>query len=188
MHNGSLAASSLGDGLGSTFTLQLQLDIREHTVDVESVLPSRRPEEDGGEIIMEENMPINSILVVDDARLNRKLACKLLTGKVDVLDEAEDGLVAVEKVRQSMQSQRPYELILMDFVMPNMDGPTATKTIRELGYGGIIVGVTGNALAEDVDHFKAHGASDVLPKPLNMDALEATIAGMQHRFSQRLTL
>jgi CheY-like chemotaxis protein len=60
----------------------------------------------------------------------------------------------------------------MDFVMPNMNGPDATRKIRELGYDGIIIGVTGNTLPCDIDHFKLSGANDVLAKPLNMEKLE----------------
>lgn len=47
-----------------------------------------------------------------------------------------------------------YDAILMDFVMPRMDGPSAAKAIRHLGYAGPIIGVTGNALQSDVDWFK----------------------------------
>ena len=60
-----------------------------------------------------------------------------------------------------------YDVILMDFVMPNMDGPTATKMIRDLGYSGYIFGVTGNALDSDVNYFLAQGADSVLAKPFD---------------------
>ena len=64
-----------------------------------------------------------------------------------------------------------YDLILMDFVMPNMDGPTATKSIRELGYHGSIVGLTGNGLDSDISYFKEHGVEEVFVKPLDFAAL-----------------
>ena len=38
----------------------------------------------------------------------------------------------------------PFDAILMDFIMPNMDGPTATRQLRTMGYTGVIFGVTGN--------------------------------------------
>ncbi len=47
-----------------------------------------------------------------------------------------------------------------------MDGPTATKEIRALGYTGRVLGVTGNGMPSDKQHFLAHGADDILVKPL----------------------
>ena len=86
-------------------------------------------------------------------------------------DEAEDGLSAVDKVKAKMvsvlSSEKQYDAILMDFVMPVMDGPTATQIIRSLGYTGPIFGVTGNALESDVDHFLSKGANAVLAKPFD---------------------
>jgi CheY-like chemotaxis protein len=71
---------------------------------------------------------------------------------------AEDGLIAIEQVQRRLfignGDKTTYDAILMDFVMPNMDGPTATKQIRELGYNGLIFGVTGNALQSDLEFFK----------------------------------
>ena len=67
----------------------------------------------------------------------------------------------------------------MDFVMPNMDGPTAAKEIRKLGYEGIILGVTGNALDSDVRHFIENGATAVLPKPLNIDDFNSSMANLR---------
>ena len=56
-----------------------------------------------------------------------------------------------------------------------MDGPSAAVEMRKLGYNGIIVGVTGNALANDVEHFEKHGANCVLTKPLDMVELNTAI-------------
>jgi CheY-like chemotaxis protein len=70
-----------------------------------------------------------------------------------------------------------YDAILMDFVMPHMDGPTATRKIRELGYDGLIFGVTGNVLQSDVDIFKECGADAVLAKPLDIQLLNQLMNG-----------
>lgn len=112
------------------------------------------------------------VLVVDDSSLNRKMLCKLLRTLKCTMEEADDGLKAVERVRarmaQSPGLNRMYDVILMDFVMPNMDGPTATQAIRALGYSGPILGVTGNTLDSDVTHFIQCGANAVLPKPFDL--------------------
>jgi signal transduction histidine kinase/CheY-like chemotaxis protein len=111
------------------------------------------------------------VLVVDDSRLNRKLLCRLFRQSGYICDEAEDGLSAVEKVKEKMtsilSSEKEYDAILMDFVMPVMDGPTATQIIRGLGYTGPIFGLTSNALESDVEHFLSKGANAVLAKPFD---------------------
>lgn len=54
-----------------------------------------------------------------------------------------------------------------------MTGPEATKEIRKLGYHSVsIIGVTGNVMKEDIDHFIACGADNVFEKPLNMDLFD----------------
>ena len=115
-----------------------------------------------------------SVLVVDDAATNRKMLCRLIRPRFLHVAEASDGLKALNHVRDSM---RKPDVILMDFVMPNMDGPTATKEIRALGYRGIIIGVTGNALPADIELFLFHGANKVLVKPLRLEELYAAITG-----------
>ena len=71
--------------------------------------------------------------------------------------------------------QGVYDIIFMDYQMPVMDGPTAIKAIRALGYTGRIVGLTGNALQSDQDYMRESGANDVLLKPVLQEALEAAI-------------
>jgi signal transduction histidine kinase/CheY-like chemotaxis protein len=69
-----------------------------------------------------------------------------------------------------------YSAILMDSSMPVMDGPTATKLIREAGYKGLIVGVTGNVLPEDKAYFLSQGADAVMTKPMDMKELRALLS------------
>ena len=111
------------------------------------------------------------VLVVDDSSLNRKMLCKLFRTAGYTYEEAEDGIDAVEKVKSRMvravRGEREYDAILMDFVMPHMDGPTATREIRNLGYQGAIYGVTGNALESDINYFVSCGADAVLAKPFD---------------------
>jgi CheY-like chemotaxis protein len=67
----------------------------------------------------------------------------------------------------------PFDAILMDFEMPVMNGPAATAKLRALGCTAPIIGITGNVLPADVQLFKQHGATAVLPKPLNITELES---------------
>ena len=117
------------------------------------------------------------VLVVDDASLNRKMLCRLLKDRCGVVHEAENGQVAVDMVIEAMTEDRGYHIVLMDYQMPVMDGPTACRRIRSLGYLGIILGVTGNAMPEDIQHFIAHGANKVFPKPFDITQLELVVSG-----------
>ena len=85
------------------------------------------------------------LLVVDDSRLNRKVLMKFLMKDGHRCTEAEDGLEAIERVKERIGGRSEhFDFILMDFGMPNMDGPTATRQLRAMGYTGAIFGVTGN--------------------------------------------
>jgi CheY-like chemotaxis protein len=74
-------------------------------------------------------------------------------------------------MEEEEQRHPVYFAILMDSVMPVMDGPTAVQRIREAGYTGLIVGVTGNVQPEDIEHFISCGADTVMGKPLDTDKL-----------------
>jgi CheY-like chemotaxis protein len=78
----------------------------------------------------------------------------------------------------SIPAEFEYCVIIMDYVMPNVDGPTATKRIRDMGYKGLIFGVTGNALQSDIDYFISQGANTVLTKPLDMRMFNRALEGM----------
>ena len=116
--------------------------------------------------------PSVTLLVVDDSDLTRKMLCRMVRAKGFQVDEAEDGAVAVEKVRLGPHA---YAAILMDFVMPVMDGPTATRAIRDMGYTAPILGVTGNGQDFDVAHFKTMGANEVFTKPLDVPRFLAVL-------------
>ena len=120
--------------------------------------------------------PVYQLLIVDDSPLNRKMLQRIFREAGHTCDEAADGLIAVAKVKEIMSSDaKAYTAILMDFVMPNMDGPTATKEIRALGYTAPIFGVTGNTLDSDIDYFIDSGANSVIAKPLDMKNFDLSI-------------
>jgi CheY-like chemotaxis protein len=122
------------------------------------------------------------VLIVDDAPMVRKLMTNLLTSKGTICESAEDGVFAVEMMRTSLSSSSSsaYDIIFMDFMMPNMNGPQATQAIRLLGYTGLIIGVTGNMMASDVELFLESGANVILPKPLSVPVLENYLMEVLH--------
>jgi signal transduction histidine kinase/CheY-like chemotaxis protein len=70
---------------------------------------------------------------------------------------------------------KEYDIIVMDKSMPQLNGDVATAKLRELGYDGIILGLTGNALAEDLQDFCKMGANFAFSKPLDMEKFIKTI-------------
>ena len=89
-----------------------------------------------------------------------------------VVDAAEDGIQAIDQVREN-----PYSLILMDMQMPKLNGPDATRHIRQIpGYEKTpIVAITANVFAEDREYCLAAGMNDFLAKPFNPDQLFSSL-------------
>ena len=162
-HGGSLVASSDGKGRGSTFTMSVPLYC---------VPEARSPEHEESQRTIDWDMmdPLN-VLVVDDAALNRKLLSRLLRNHGNVCSEAENGRVAVQRVLDAKNRGDRFDVILMDYEMPEMDGGDAAKVLRAMGCDSFVVGITGNMFSEDVENFKSCGANSVLPKPLDLRAL-----------------
>jgi CheY-like chemotaxis protein len=69
------------------------------------------------------------------------------------------------------ERNQSFDLVLLDYVMKAMHGPDTAAAIRNLGFTGKIIGVTGNALPDDIEEFKRKGADHVLTKPLKADEL-----------------
>ena len=116
-------------------------------------------------------------LIVDDVLSNRKVLLRHMRKLFGHIDEAEDGVQAVNCVKRATEQGSPYDVIFIDFVMPNMDGPTATAEIRRMGFKGPIFGVTGNALTSDIQLFIERGANNVFLKPVDMNALDRALRG-----------
>jgi CheY-like chemotaxis protein len=72
------------------------------------------------------------------------------------------------------ESQVP-QVIFMDYFLPYMNGPDAVRQIRQLGYEGLIIGVTGNAVPDDIRDFADSGVNKVMMKPMDVEDLKNTI-------------
>ncbi|HEY4440821.1 MAG TPA: response regulator, partial [Candidatus Elarobacter sp.] len=114
------------------------------------------------------------LLLAEDQAVNRRVASLQLRELGYAVEVAGNGREAVEAVRRSR-----YDLVLMDLHMPEMDGITAAKMIREhevtAGTHVTIVALTANALDEDRRRCLAAGMDDYLSKPLQIDALKAML-------------
>ena len=108
------------------------------------------------------------VLVVEDNDINQDVAIELLKGADLIVDLAENGLVALEKVRE-----QHYDAVLMDVQMPEMDGLTATREIRrDAALRTLpIIAMTANAMHGDREQCLAAGMQDHVAKPIDPDEL-----------------
>ena len=117
------------------------------------------------------------ILLVEDNALNSEIAVEILNEYGFLVDTAENGEVAVEKVKNSVPGN--YDLVLMDVQMPVMNGYEATKAIRALdepALAGItILAMTANAFEEDKKEALECGMDGFLSKPIVMEKLLAAL-------------
>ena len=118
------------------------------------------------------------LLLVEDNELNREIALEILKEAGFVVDTAEDGAVAVQKIKQAAPGQ--YDLILMDTQMPNLDGYEATRQIRALPDAEKasipIFAMTANAFEEDRQNALAAGMNGHIAKPLDVPHLLRVLA------------
>ena len=117
------------------------------------------------------------LLVVEDNALNREIAVTMLEEAGFAVDTAENGKLAVDKVRESAPGY--YDLVLMDIQMPVMNGYEATRAIRALPDAEKaalpIVAITANAFDEDRQNAAKAGMNGHLSKPFDMQQLLAMI-------------
>ena len=115
------------------------------------------------------------ILVAEDNEVNQKVVKAILARTGHRVDIVGNGIEAVSAVIRGA-----YDLVLMDVQMPEMDGVTATRRIRELD-GPVsqipIIALTANAMKGDEENYRAAGMNDYVSKPIESDKLAAAMLG-----------
>lgn len=165
--------------LGARMNMDHGMDgMRRVRLDMPVALPSRTTDAD--RLMTWARSRGGRLLVVDDSATNRMVVAGLLAKAGFSVETATGGAEAVEAVAQAPV---PPEAVLMDVAMPDMDGVTATTTIRSLGDARAripIIAVTANAQPEDRVRCLAAGMNDYLTKPVRradlLGALERWLA------------
>lgn len=114
------------------------------------------------------------VLLVEDNELNREIADTLLQEEGAQVTSAENGKEAVDLIEKL--SEDAFDVILMDIMMPVMDGYEATRTLREKGFTIPIIAMTANAFAEDVQKSLDAGMNAHLAKPIDANRMIQAIA------------
>ncbi len=168
-------------GRGSTFTVVLPFELASET-QVREAQGQHKVASGESAPEMRETKPVSlagmRILLVDDNQLNQEIAQYVLEEAGAEVTLAMDGLEAVEKfVSRPVGS---FDAVVMDVMMPRMDGLEATRRIRALERPDAatvpIVGVSANAFSDDVAAAKEAGMTGYVLKPLNRDKLLAALA------------
>ena len=154
-------------GIGSTFTIEIPLIIAEQTL-------AEKEEK------LRKDMDLHGlhVLLAEDNDLNAEIAIALLEEKGMIVTRAADGKSALAQFCDTAPGT--FDLILMDIMMPEMNGYEATKAIRNLqerpdGKKIPIIAMTANAFAEDVQAALNAGMDDHVAKPMDMDVLISAI-------------
>ena len=166
MHGSIEVGSTLG--VGSTFTITIPFEIAESV----EVKPARRND------VGQADIRGLRLMLAEDNDLNAEIAKMLLEDAGVIVTGVGDGRQAVSLFREKPAGT--FDVILMDIMMPVMDGLTATKTIRALDRPDArtipIIAMTANAFEEDAQKCLAAGMNAHLAKPLDIGKLIATIA------------
>jgi CheY-like chemotaxis protein len=116
--------------------------------------------------------PEARLLIVDDVQANLDIACGLLAPYKTVIDTCTSGEASVIKARETA-----YDLILMDHMMPGMDGIEAATAIRAMGLNDVpVIALTANAITGMKDMFLSKGFNDYISKPIEIAKLDEVMA------------
>jgi PAS domain S-box-containing protein len=116
------------------------------------------------------------LLVAEDTPMNRQLIQAILVKAGLEVDVAENGVEVCRLVAGSAADGRPYDLILMDIQMPELDGYDATRQLRQAGWQWPIVALTAHAMADDREKCLEAGCDDYISKPISRDGLLAVVS------------
>ena len=160
--NGTIVVQSIY-GKGSKFTIAIDQRVVHKEVVVE-----KREEKKVSEVHAEGR----KVLIVDDNKINLKVASRLLENyKLDITT-VESGALCVDKVNSDT-----YDLILMDDMMPNMSGVETLHKLKEIdGFATPVVALTANAVTGMKEKYLNDGFDDYLAKPINRDELNNIVA------------
>ena len=151
-------------GEGSKFTVALDQTIKSMVVDVEE-------KQETNEI----NLDNKKILIVDDNKLNLKVASKFLSKYNPIIDTSESGFECIDKIKNGNN----YDLILMDDMMPKMSGVETLKELKKLEKFNIpVVALTANAVSGMREKYINDGFNDYLSKPIDKEELKRVLSNL----------
>ena len=151
-------------GEGSKFTVALDQTIKSMVIDIEENQKTN-----------EINLENKKILIVDDNKLNLKVASKFLSKYNPIIETSESGFECIEKIKNG----KNYDLILMDDMMPKMSGVETLNELKKISNFNIpVVALTANAVSGMKEKYINDGFNDYLAKPINKEELKRVLSNL----------
>lgn len=164
-------------GVGSTFTLQIDMG------SANGDAGNERKNKAAPSVSLPTLSQLNChVLLAEDYSDIRRPVTYLLRNAGARVAVAENGRQAFEMVMEAEQGDRPFDVVLMDMQMPDVDGYAATKRLRRQGYDKPIIAITAHAMESDRQKCLAVGCDDYVAKPLDMAKLVNLICHHCQRF------
>ena len=163
--NGKIVVQSIY-GKGSKFTIAIDQRIIKKQLDKKE----EKVEEVTSKAI---DVSGKKVLIVDDNKINLKVASRLLQGYKVITEEVDSGFSCIDKIK----AKEVYDLILMDDMMPKMSGVETLQKLKEIdGFNIPVVALTANAITGMKEKYLADGFTDYLAKPIDKSELNNIIS------------
>ncbi len=171
---------------GACFRLELPLETVEESAEEAGFEPRSATAEPQPAL---PSVPLRGrILLAEDGQFNQRLISLHLEQAGAEVDVAENGVVALAMLQEAELAEKAYNLLLTDMQMPEMDGYTLARTLRERGSTIPIIALTAHAMTEDRDRCVAAGCDDYSSKPIQRASLMAKLAYWMNRRGGHLAL
>lgn len=162
--NGTIVVQSVY-GKGSKFTIAI-----DQRVIKKEVAPVKQVEKQLPKTI---DASGKKVLVVDDNKINLKVASRLLQNYKVIVEEVDSGFLCLDKINAGNK----YDLILMDDMMPKMKGVETLHKLKEIdGFNTKVIALTANAVSGEKEKYLAEGFDDYLAKPIDRGELNKMVA------------
>jgi len=162
-------------GQGSTFTLSIDPGPLQEVAMVDAPHIAAIEEEEPAAVEAEHALH-GRVLLAEDGQDNQRLIGFILKKAGLEVSVAENGRIAFETAMAAAAEENPFDLILMDMQMPEMDGYEATRRLRQEGWQGPIVALTAHAMAGDREKCLRAGCDNYLTKPIERNSFLFAVA------------